>query len=220
MEDVSLVRYSPETSDLMRTAQLIECYRDVFADEPWHEWLKCAHCDKYWGVKDKALLASWQYQHCGGPLVDFWPRENVLADLHHEITESALCSLALAGERVVGFCWGYPMEIGALEKKVGLIFGGTLEVRFGTHERVGYQDEVGVLSAYRGKKIARVMNKDRILAFEKSGLKIAISRVRRSPEPSVTFLWYTGKLGYDVLAEYPDGRVILGRHIKGLVDLL
>ncbi len=222
MTPVSLVRYSPATGDLSRTAQLIECYRDVFADKPWHEWLKCAVCGTHWGVKDQALLASLRYEHCGQPLVDYWQRKEVLDDIEKEIRPASFCMLALADERVVGFSWGYPIHYDYLEIKVGIQFGKNLIGLFGPQTEVGYQDEIGVLPAYRGTKIAKTMNKHRIQFLGEKGLKVVVSRARRTPTASVTYSWYTGKLGYQVLAEYPpeDGRVILGRRIEGLVDLL
>ena len=104
MEKVSLIRYSPHDGNHLLTTKLVECYRDVFADEPWHEWLKCPQCNKYWGIKDRALLASMKFQHCRKTLVDFWPREQVISDLYHEITPSSSCWLAVNEEVVVGFC--------------------------------------------------------------------------------------------------------------------
>jgi len=220
MENVSLIRYSPNGDDHALTAQLVECYRDVFADGPWHEWLKCSQCQKYWGMKDRGFLASNKFCHCNTPLVDFWPREQVVCDLHHEITPEASCWLALGNVSVVGFCWGYPITITNLEAKLGISFSTRLEHE--ATEPVAYQDEVGVLSVYRGRKIAKAMVARRLDDFLAQGLKVGIVRTRQSPEPSETFLWYTNKLGYRILANYPgeDGRVVLGRNLDGLKELL
>ena len=220
MHTVTLISYTPGADSGLLTAQLVECYRDVFADGPWHEWLRCPQCDSYWGKKDGALLVSWQFKHCGVPLVDYWPRERVLDDICREITRDARCTLAVSSDQVVGFCWGYPIRIPDLEAKVGIGVAKEIEESFGTQAHVGYQDEVGVLSQYRGAKIAHTMNKRRIQAFVAQGLQVIVSRARRTPSPSVTFKWYTEKLGYDVLVEYPpeDGRVILGRPLAGLLE--
>ncbi len=216
MEEISLIRYLPNQENNAITAQLVECYRNVFADRPWNEWLKCEKCQKYWGTKDQALLASYEFSHCGAPLVDFWPRRKVLADLHHEITPEASCWLAIHDEKVVGFSWGYPMDINDLQAKLGLNLGREIP------QRVAYQDEVGVLTSYRGRKIAKAMVARRLSDFVAQGLHFGVVRTRQAPEPSETFLWYTRKLDYKILANYPgdDGRVILGRNLAGLEKLL
>ncbi len=220
MKNISLVRYSPNSGDHELTAQLVECYRDVFADGPWHEWLKCPQCQKCWGTKDRGILASNKFLHCNVPLVDFWSREQVVSDLHHEITPEASCWLAISNASVVGFCWGYPITIMDLEAKLGVSLSVKLTCEI--TELVAYQDEAGVLSAYRGRKIAKGMVARRLDDFLAQGLRIGVVRTRQNPEPSETFLWYTNKLGYQILAHYPgdDGRVVLGRKLDGLKDLL
>jgi len=220
MKGVSLVRYLPHDGDYALTAQLVECYRDVFADGPWHEWLKCSKCQKYWGVRDSGLLASYEFHHCGMPLVDFWPREQVISDLYHEITPEASCWLATDKGMVAGFCWGYPMTIANLEVKLGVSLG--VQFENGKSEVVAYQDEVGVLATYRGHKIAKAMVARRLDDFSAQGLRVGIVRTRQCPEPSETFLWYTKKLNYEIIAAYPegDGRVVLGRPLVGLKELL
>lgn len=220
MKNISLVRYSPYYNNHALTAQLVECYREVFADSPWHEWLKCPRCHKYWGKKDQDFLAANKFHHCNTPLVDFWPREQVIYDLYHEISSKTSCWLAMQNDSVVGFCWGYPIILSDLEDKLNISLSTQPELK--GVKRLAYQDEVGVLSAYRGQKIAKKMIAQRLQDFLAQGLKVGIVRTRQSPEPSTTFLWYTGKLGYKIIANYPepDGRVILGREFNGLKELL
>lgn len=221
MKDVSFSRYSPDKSDRIVTTQLVECYRDVFADRPWNEWLKCPVCGKYWGIKDKDHLTCYKFHHCGVPLVDFWPREEVLADLSHEIVSGSSCWLAMNKESIIGFCWGYPIKIDDLETKLGIPIISNLGY-LDIYEQVAYQDEVGVISSYRGRKVAKAMVIRRLDDFIAQGLQCGIVRTKQSPEPSETFLWYTQKLGYEILAKYPgdDGRVVLGRKLAGLKELL
>ena len=222
MKSISLVRYSPHDQVHAITTQVVECYREVFSDTPWHEWLRCAVCNKYWGACDRALLASYQFRHCDTPLVDFWPREQVIADLFHEIAPDSSCWIAMEECRVVGFCWGYPITLQELENKLGNTFSHAVGIPVESTQLVAYQDEVGVLSAYRGRKIAKKMVALRLIDFKAKNLEFAVVRTRQYPEPSETFLWYTKKLGYRILASYPDadGRVILGRNLLGLLDLL
>jgi ribosomal protein S18 acetylase RimI-like enzyme len=219
MENVSFIKYLPQDKNHLITAQLVECYREVFADSPWHEWLKCPKCGQYWGVKDQTILVSQGYRHCGVSLVDFWSREQVICDLYHEINKDSSCWLAIGFDKVVGFCWGYPATLNDLEKKLEVSFTNEFERAFGFQSQVAYQDEVGVITSYRGKKIAKMMVLYRLNDFIKQGLKVGVVRTRQFPEPSQTFLWYKN-LGYEVLAEYEDGRVIMCRELLGLSNKL
>ena len=222
-ERITFRKFSPRDSDHQLTAGTVECYRLVFGGAPWNEWVKCEICDKHWGINDHAELAKLGYRHCGSPVVDFWPRHEVYSDLLNEITSETLCRLAIRNaEEVVGFCWGYPIPPKKLEKKLGIPIAASLRRTFGPLTHVGYQDEVGVIAEMRGEKVGKALNAARINDFVHRGLTVAISRARRTPEPSVTYLWYTGKLGYRVVAEYPeeDGRVILARNLEGLQQLL
>jgi len=155
------------------------------------------------------------------PLVDFWPRDKVISDIFHEITEDSSCWLALHEDVVIGFCWGYPITISDLEEKVGISFRDNLKKEIGDYQTVAYQDEVGVLTSYRGKKIAKAMVTHRLKDFLAKNLHVGIVRTRQFPEPSETFQWYR-RIGYSILASYPegDGRVILGRKFSDLSQLL
>lgn len=217
MKEISFIRYSPHTSERGLTEQVVECYRQVFADGPWHEWKQCPACKKYWGTKDRGLLGNQGFRHCDVPLVDFWSKDQVTADLFHEITKEASCWLALQGSQVIGFCWGYPISLECLEKKLGLTLHTTLD----RQSQIAYQDEVGVLSEFRGQKIAKLMVKHRLSDFLAQDLRVGVVRTREYPEPSETFLWYR-RLGYETVAQYPqgDGRVILARNLEGLSALL
>lgn len=212
LKEVSLLRYSPSNENQEITDQLVECYRDVFSTGPWNEWLKCEKCGNYWGIKDKDFLAISNFKHCNVPLVDFWPKEVVLSDLKHEITTDSSCWIAKANEKVIGFCWGYPISTSELEEKLGLSVAISIEKCFGRQATIAYQDEVGVIYSHRGKKIAKTMVSHRLNDFLDKNLTIGIVRTRQFPEPSETYTWYK-RLGYCTLAEYPDGRVILGRKL-------
>lgn len=221
MKDISFVRYSPHVDESSITSQVVECYRQVFADGPWHEWKQCPRCKKYWGTKDREYLERSGFYHCDIPLVDFWTREKVTADLFHEITRGSSCWLAFCESRVIGFCWGYLITLECLEKKINLPLEPIFSSSFGGHLQVAYQDEVGVISEFRGRKIAKTMVKYRLHDFLSQGLNIGVVRTKEYPEPSETFLWYR-RLGYEVIARYPysDGRVILSRNLEGLSFIL
>lgn len=221
MNQISFVRYSPHASEKELTTQVVECYRQVFADEPWHEWLQCPVCKEHWGITRRELLQSWSFRHCGADLVDFWTKDRVATDLLHEITPEASCWIALRGEQVIGFCWGYPITIEDLELKLGIRLEG-LPPQCSRSTRIAYQDELGVVGEYRGAKLAKQLFVRRLEDFCAQGLEYGVVRTRRAPEPSVTYLWFTEKLGYKVIGEYPvtDGRVVLGRTLIGLEQVL
>jgi hypothetical protein len=222
MTEFETVRFSPHTGDHLLNGKVVECYRNVFADEPWNEWLKCAICGKYWGKKDMAELVSFKFEHCGLPVSDYWPREQVLGDLFHEITEDSSAWLTVLGDMVIGFCWGYPISLAELESphKLNIMFSDKLSRD--SKLCVAYQDEVGVELPYRGRKLAKKMVALRHDDFLNRGLTVGVVRTRQFPKPSDTFSWYTKTLGYDIIARYPgdDGRVILARDFVGLRDLL
>jgi len=144
-----------------------------------------------------------------------FPRRN-------EIVPGVSCWLALQANEVVGFCWGYESKPQKLEDKLGVSFLGKLVSFHGDKMKIAYQDELGVVSSCRGQKIAKILFAQRHEDFLEQGLQFGIVRTRRAPEPSVTYQWFTDRLGYEVLAEYPgdDGRVILGRPLAGLKELL
>jgi hypothetical protein len=175
---------------------------------------------QYWGKKDLAELEAADFKHCGLPLKDFWPKEVVRKDFEHEVTAEASCWLAMHESRVIGFCMGYPAKISEIESKLGIQFNASLG-REGA-EIVAYQDDVGLLVPFRDKKLSKVLLANRNRDFTKQSMRFGIVRTREFPEPSVTFSWYTTKLGYRILARYPgdDGRVILGRELEGLQELL
>ena len=173
---VTFVRFS--INDRQQTAQLVECYRDIFADEPWNEWLQCPECGFYWGKSESDDLVARKFYHFGKPLVDFWPRDQVIVDLEHEIRAQAACWLALDQSKVVGFCWGYPINFGQLAVKLEIALEGDSD------NVVAYQDELGVLSAYRGWGIAKTMLVHRLDDFLTQGLEF---RRGKNPETPDTF---------------------------------
>lgn len=211
-------RYVPQMSDAETTEELISAYVDVFSTEPWNEWKKCAVCGTYWGRRDEAALKAARFMHCETSLAPFWPREEVRRDLEYEITADATCWLAKVSGKVIGFVWGYPIERVALEAKLSI----TLSFPSIEPLSIAYQDELGVLESYRGQKLARALFELRLKDFLEKGYEYGVVRTRMLPEPSVTYVWFTEKLGYEELARYPgnDGRVVLGAPLARVQKLL
>ncbi|OGF77318.1 hypothetical protein A3I27_04000 [Candidatus Giovannonibacteria bacterium RIFCSPLOWO2_02_FULL_43_11b] len=223
--NISLVRFGFDREIRAGLIEsLISCYRDVFAFEPWSEWLKCQACSKSWGREQEPFLVSRVCPTCVQPLQEFWPADQVLRDLKKEITADASCWLAINHElEVVGFSWGYPITIRALEEKLDIQLSQSLSHYYGCcpDTVVGYQDEVGVRKDYRGIGIAHDMIDRRNDDLVAQGIKIAITRTRQFPGASLTYQWYSAA-EYIKVAKYPcdDGRVIQATTFEGLKERL
>lgn len=202
-------------------AQVIESYRDVFAAAPWHEWMKCQKCDAYWGIKDNPLLVEEKFLHCGEPVVDYWSRQEVLENIEKELSHESSAFLATQDNRVIGFCWGYGIDAHNIKQELNITLSPKVIEEF-SRVKLVYQSDMAVLSEFRGEKIAKQLFKLRLADMQAQGFSHGCVRVRRFPEPSQTYLWYKEKLGYAVIAEYPDddGRVIMARSFEGLSHLL
>ena len=170
------VRYSPKISGSGLTGQLVDCYRDVFAGAPWNEWLRCPICQKSWGQKDEKEIIAWEFRHCGTNLIVYWSREQVMADIEHEITDEASCWLAVYQGQVIGFCWGYQILFEALQEKLRKRLPSQLE-----NSRIAYQDELGVTITYRQKKIAKALVSRQLTDFLDKNIEFVVVRTRQYP---------------------------------------
>lgn len=229
MDDITLKPFLLGSQDAGLLASLVECYRDVFAEPPWNEWMKCSAegCEASWGRPQAAELAAMRFVHCGQPVADYWPRATVVADLTEALEQGAVCWLAVehsaqGGERVVGFTWGSPVVSRWQEFEPEL--QESLRRAFGEgvadDPTIVYQTEVGVMATHRNRGLARRLTERRNLDFLERGFRVGITKVRETPEPSVTFLWYA-KLGFRVVHRFPpdNGRVVLARDLTpGLFD--
>ncbi len=167
------------------------------------------------------MIVCYQKVFAAPPWNETWPREQVLSDLLHEVTPESSFWIARRDADVVGFCLGYRMTPPALEEKLATPFVSAFEREFGVCD-IAYQDELGVLESERKQKIASELFWRRLCDFTGQGLRVGVVRTREFPEASVTFKWFTEKLGYRVLARYPgkDGRVVLGQTLSEVHRLL
>ena len=198
-------------------AQLFDCYPPIYAEAPWFEWKKCSVSKRQWGTVHQEELALTDFMHCGEPLVEFWPRATVESDLKEAMDASgASFWLALQGNRLVGFCYGYAKTPEKLEEQMerpGLALA--VKEKFGASVRyVAYQADIALIPEFRGRHLASQMFELRRKDFLAQGMQIGVVRVKMDP-PSVTYLWYTTKLGYEVISEYHDAgkRVLLARSL-------
>ena len=123
--------------------------------------------------------------------------------------------VALNGAEVIGFGLGYGLGAEELEGHLGIEVLPQLAHQGAPPTRVvAYQDDLGVLEGFRNKGIARRLFQERLKIFLSQDLELGIVRTLQDP-PSVTYDWYL-RLGYEVIARYPDGRVIMVRSLQGL----
>lgn len=201
--------------------RVIACYQDVFADPPWNEWMKCPSCGEQWGKKHSQEVERLRALHCGVPMEPYYTVEQVGETINKVLALDAPFWIAKHGERVIGFCWGYPTSLDELEKNLGISIRESYQVMTGQSDgRIAYQSELGLVEEFRGQKIARRLVSSRLEDFLARGLEVGVVRTKGLPDPSVTYLWFTGKLGYQQVATYPDGRVVLARRLHDLPELL
>lgn len=221
-EQASLIRFNPHDGDPELLAQLVLCFRRIFSDPPWGEWLRCANpeCGASWGRHQAAELAKIDFEHCGRGVITFWPHAQVLAELRRDITPDASCWIAVMTRphsvRVVGFTWGMPLPRRWEQLPPGA--QDALRRHFGenvAHDvRCVYQAELGVLTSVRRQGLARRLVSARNRDFLSRGCTHGLVRALRDPQPSVTYLWYTS-IGYETVYEYPDsGYVLLTRSLS------
>ncbi|MEK6839914.1 MAG: hypothetical protein AABX72_03160 [Nanoarchaeota archaeon] len=237
---VDIVRFNPRGNHDL-TQQVVKCYQEVFADDPWNEWKKCPICKEYWGRKDEKYLKETDFIHCNVPVEDFWSDEEVIKDLLHEINQDKFAWVGIERHtgRAISFCWGYPIQVSQLEEKLGIAFRKELMDTCGDVNVVAYQDDMGILPKFRSKPlvssfsidgvhfagpipIARAMFLKRFGDFLQEGLRVGVVRTRERPVSSKTYEWFTKKLGYSIIVKYPgeDGRVILARKYSKLLEII
>lgn len=215
-DSIKYVKFRPDNQPEL-LPKVVSCYREVFADPPWNEWKVCPKCGKHWGSLAKLKLEECKYTHCSQPLKDFWPEYKVEFDIRHEVSNEASCWLALDENKVVGFCWGYPIGLKEISQKLELsVLPGVVNQQFSGVTKVAYQDEIGVLSEYRRQGIGKTLFEARLSDFKNHELRVGLVRTKTKP-PTVTYIWYH-LLSYRVIAEYGDleGRVVMAGDLASI----
>ncbi len=180
-------------------------YKTVFSTDPaWNEFWKCPKCDN--GFPESFLEKECFYcikQGYSVPLVEYWSNTNILGDFYKEMAKDrAICIIALEDNiNVVGFCWGYFVQVNPeLEKH--LEAPGLIESlrEYGINGmNVAYQDEIAVIPEFQKQGIAKKLFIERHRHFyNEMPDAISIFRTLATP-PSVTYKWMIEKLDYKII---------------------
>lgn len=207
---------------------LIECYRRVFASDPWFEWKKCPICGKKWGLEQKFSLCDLNFQHCDHLVEEFWPAiaaEQTLTGIIKNEKYSGWIAIVHddnKNEKVIGFgigCIATPDEA----ESILALHGSSARINraYNNPYTVIYLEDIGVLDEYRGRGFSKKLLLNVLKDLERDGIKYLVARTKTCP-PTILFVWFMNKLNCINLAFYhdTDDRVVLGRHLDGLQKLL
>lgn len=212
-------------------------YGLVYRDYPWDEWKQCQVCKRIFGFREirelrhistQQPITGYQpresrvtsvskdfYLHCGQPTLDCWPVSVVKQNLLYDLTvRGAICYLPIAAQTAVGFCIGYTITAGNLERKLQLPGISHRLFQLGT---LGYLADLGILEDYRSRYgIAKTILRMLVEDFATLGVDTMVFRTK----PTTVLYAWSMKLGFVKIGEYPDGRVIVSRPFPGLLGLL
>lgn len=149
---------NPET-----VAAIVSIYQQSFGSEPWNEGYRCPVCEHVvpLGNNDSTTCSACDTQGNLIPMVLYWPTEKVLCDFYREMSKKdAVCLVAKDGEKIVGFAWGYKIEMNA-SMDAHLDAPGLHALRQGL---LPYLDEVAVSLPYRQRGIGELL----VCAFKHS----------------------------------------------------
>lgn len=197
---VEIRQFPSPLRDPATVSAIVSVYRQVFADAPWHEAHMCPVCKSSYGkdYRDKTCEGCLQDgNHV--LIVDHWPTYKVIQDFYKEMVKpDAVCILAKSDEGIVGFAWGYKMELDA-QASSHLDAPGIHERMHGPHF---YIDEVALLLPYRGKGIGK--NLITAITQDQQRGKILLRTLRESPMEKLI-----ASIGGTVVQHISEGRVIM-----------
>ena len=131
-------------------------------------------------------------------MVPYWPTERVLCDFYKEMSKrEAACFVAKDGEAVVGFAWGYEIEMDASMDE-HLDAPGLHILRQGVFP---YLDEVAVSLPYRQRGIGELLV--RAFRHRQAGRSILLRTKSGSPMSRLVT-----KLGGSILLRISRERII------------
>lgn len=205
---------------------VVRCYQEVYAAAPWNEWMKCPHCQKKWGISERAELVNLNFRHHGRIVEDYWPTEDLKAKIQgwQKLPGSSFW-IVVVGAEVIGFGIGYPRTVAEIQTHELLLdVPELLRWDVTNQTRIAYLKDVGILPEYRGRKygIFSELNRRRFNDLLRvQDLKIVTCRTQLKPEATRVYHKYLA-CGFQVLASYgkDDGRVFMACRTADLTGTL
>ena len=142
---------------------IVSIYQHSFGNEPWNEGYRCPVCEHVipLGNDDSATCSACNTEGNHIPMVPYWPTERVLRDFYKEMgKKDAACFIAKDEQKIIGFTWGYKIEMGE-SMDTHLEAPGLHALRQGL---LPYLDEVAVSLPYRQKGVGELL----VRAFKRS----------------------------------------------------
>jgi GNAT superfamily N-acetyltransferase len=175
-------------------------YKKTFGGEPWNEGWKCAGCGNI-------LPLSFSGKFCPScasrgktfPLAEYWPIRQIVSDLRREMAKpGSLCLAAFEGTDVIGFAWGYKIEVNK-DTDAYLEAPGLHDLANGTYF---YLDETAVVPDRQGEGIGRQLVRRISLGQERNRM------ILRTLKGSKMFRIIEKMGGYPIL-DISRGRTIM-----------
>ena len=179
---------------------VVFAYQKVFGGEPWKEGYKCPICEKEVSlIFESKFCPVCQSDEKSILLVESWPKSKVVSDFYREMSKpEALCLVANKRQGVIGFTWGYKINI-THETDAYLDAPNIHKLVTG---EVFYLDEVAVLPEYQSKGIGKRLVKE-IISNQKHKT-ILLRTLADSP-----MFYLTKNIGGKVILNISRGRVIM-----------
>ena len=207
-------------------AQVAQTYRQIFAQHPWYEQVRCVKCEYNNGVDRqfpfyeaegdtpkciRQIPEDGKCDLCCTALVDYWPEERVLGDFHSDFDKYdfvVVYAKDQATNQIIGFATGFIVAPMDLEKYLRL---PNFTQSITSEGVIAYLSDLGVLHEFRQKGIARHLRNIRQELIFKQNPNCIIFRTR--PD-SITYRWYTQEDTFQIVDAYgridsSDPRVIL-----------
>ena len=184
---------------------IVHAYQIIFGGDPWNEGFQCPICKIEVPLSFKSNLCPKCYK--SGKhivLVESWPTSKVTSDFYHEMSKpEALCLIAKVQNKLVGFAWGYKIQISP-DIDEHLDAPGVHKIVKG---EFFYLDEVAVIPEYQFKGIGKRLTKE-IFSFQKHKI-ILLRTLADSP-----MFRLVKNIGGRVLLNISKNRVIMSLEIE------
>jgi len=110
--ETRIVRINPFVQPEMVEA-IASVYQQSFGGEPWNEGYLCPVCAKTFALTFNGKTCPMCAERSRTVLlVEHWPKSKIVSDFYREMQKrDPVCFAALADGKVVGFTWGYSVNV-------------------------------------------------------------------------------------------------------------